>query len=575
MELSHYIMKFPAYWRGVFAPLSKDSAPIIGAHTWMLENREGAHTLHSMRTTGRHSNQVDWVGFVVALSEIEPVESGNCLVFFPRILLFPVNIQRNTLAFLSEHLTDVPVIYLDKLLQSLTNQKLTDEWIKLHLRKIQDYVCWRQCQYFNTGFCADDQKAKLTKASWITFTNICQQIRDHDNSCKKDAASKLQFDWLPEALTTNQRDCGHHGRFAAERVTTEKRKMVAEMSEDAQMEEVEGSPMKKRKAEEGRTTPDVIIIDSDSHSPMELGVIGQDERVDEDLLRSQTTNSKEAARLGGRETGVAAYRLHDNMDDVIDAVTRNTLTAIKKLLSDPSAAETLPPDLLRLLIDCPSHHLEAYCDYLMLDSIPAIGLNALAQELTWFKLELSHLNAVVLARRCFLKQIQALNQTAPRSLISAVVNHTKAFPKPMIEGTLIPALTEEGHCGGVPAQQCDLVAKVVKEALTNEERVHLIGKIFSVAGLQWSEDLTIFVQTVVGCKLELNAESLDAFIVALEHHGTSQKSCAKFAKLLLAVVNRFSKQISPTSHSVLQRFADANQTFLKKALITALKRVKG
>lgn len=45
----------------------------------------------------------------------------------------------------------------------------------------------------------------------------------------------------------------------------------------------------------------------------------------------------------------------------------------------------------------------------------------------------------------------------------------------MIEGTLIPALTEEGHCGGVPAQQCDLVAKVVKEALTNEERVHLIG----------------------------------------------------------------------------------------------------
>ena len=95
------------------------------------------------------------------------------------------------------------------------------------------------------------------------------------------------------------------------------------------------------------------------------------------------------------------------------------MTAIKKLLSDPSAAETLPPDLLRLLIDCPSHHLEAYCDYLMLDSIPAIGLNALAQELTWFKLELSHLNAVVLARRCFLKQVKPIGTLTmePLSLI--------------------------------------------------------------------------------------------------------------------------------------------------------------
>ena len=38
-------------------------------------------------------------------------------------------------------------------------------------------------------------------------------------------------------------------------------------------------------------------------------------------------------------------------------------------------------------------------------------------------------------------------------------------------------------------------------------------KIFSVAGLQWSEDLTIFVQTVVGCKVSVMVEMLNWFTV--------------------------------------------------------------
>ncbi len=154
---------------------------------------------------------------------------------------------------------------------------------------------------------------------------------------------------------------------------------------------------------------------------------------------------------------------------------QKTLKALKILLSDPSAAETLTFDRLKLLIYCPSDHLKAYCDVLELDSIPAVGLNALVQLLTGSSEKPSHLSAVVIARRCFLKKILALNQKAPRMLISAVVNLTKEFPKPMIEGALMPALTEEGHYGGVLVQQCDLVAKVVKEALTNEERVHLLG----------------------------------------------------------------------------------------------------
>ncbi|XP_022082769.1 Fanconi anemia group E protein-like isoform X2 [Acanthaster planci] len=551
MEVRDYIMKFPPRWRGVFAPLSKNHQPIAGADSWLLESREGTLACHSYNRSSSHSDPVDWKGFVDSLCEKEPTEVEGQLVFLPRILLFPVNIQRNTIAFLSQRSSEIPMPCLEKLLDSLRNCAIPDEWTKHHLRTMQDFVCRKQCQSAGpAGNCL----SRLTRSSRGIFESVCRQVGDTDRSREEGGGFMLQFDWPPEASSSNQIPCQHSRCFVAETESLDTLKRAFVHPESIALSSKEGESKTEWKISTAvhSDSPEIIEIeDSPPSSPMEV-----------EIVSVQNVPEKSSEKSPGAH-------------ETIDAVTMDKLTSLKAVLANYTSGKSISPESVKVLIECPMDQMEAACDILDLDSAPAAGLAALAQQLAGFSLELSHSSAAILARKCFGQQIQDLTQTAPRSLLTAVVSLAKAFPKPTIEGVLLPALAREGPLGTAGPHQCDLVVKVLKEALTNESQVYLLSKLLSVQTLHWSDEMTGLFQAALACKLELDNHTLETFVAALEHHGHWQRSCAKFAKLLLAVVNRFSKQISGASLAALQRLADANQTFLKKALLTAIKRVKG
>ncbi|XP_038052870.1 Fanconi anemia group E protein-like [Patiria miniata] len=581
MEFGDYIMKFPPYWRGVFAFLSKDHQPTVGADSWLVENREGALTCRTSRYCPR-GHHVDWSRFVEGLCEKEPTQVAGQLAFLPRILLLPVNVQRNTVAFLSHHLSEIPVPCLEKLLDSLRNCSVSDEWTKHHLRTLQDFICRNRCLNYGSGLSADDSQMKLTRGSRDAFENVCRQIRDKDGILDEGGGFTLQFDWLPEAVSSNRHTCQHSRCFSSEKLNSDEAEKVVPASQEESLKKDSAIP------NEGRSTsPEVIEIEeSPLPSPMEVEVAAAPnlpERRSEVSVVNEIASGDfggQSSQVKGEVVGGQRADVEDigrkqerSRNDVVDAVTMDKLASLKAALCNSSGP--VPSELARVIIGIPIDKMEAVCDILELDSTPAAGLAALAQELSGFSLELGHSSATILARRCFGQQIRDLTQTAPRTLIAAAIGFAKAFPKPLIEGAFLLALAGDGQVGGSTSHQCDLVVKVLKEALTNESRVYLLSKLLSIQTLQWSDDLTGLFQTALACKLELDNHTLEMFVTALEHHGSSRSSCAKFAKLLLAVINRFSKQISAAGLAALQRLADANQTFLKKALLGAIKRVKG
>ena len=83
--------------------------------------------------------------------------------------------------------------------------------------------------------------------------------------------------------------------------------------------------------------------------------------------------------------------------------------------------------------------MEAYCDVLELDSVSAAGLSTLTHQLVGFSLELSHLGAVILAKRCFNKQVRLCQVT--RYLTETVITQYN-FSVPITRKRLLKILTK-------------------------------------------------------------------------------------------------------------------------------------
>ena len=77
-------------------------------------------------------------------------------------------------------------------------------------------------------------------------------------------AHELQFDWLPEAFSSNQRTCQHRTYFASEMIAiADERKSSPETVQNNHMDETKTetleSPMKKRRMDVG-SPADIIVI---------------------------------------------------------------------------------------------------------------------------------------------------------------------------------------------------------------------------------------------------------------------------------------------------------------------------
>ena len=198
---------------------------------------------------------------------------------------------------------------------------------------------------------------------------------------------------------------------------------------------------------------------------------------------------------------------------------------------------------------------------------------SLCQQFVSLSSEPSFSNAVVFAVHCLLPKIQQLKQNASRVLFAAVNQFAKKHSRAFCDGVILTLVQQSN----LDTPQVDLINKVIKECLTEDTRVYLMQLIFSVKSdteglpFSWTESTVSVVQMLIDLKPEFNEDLFGNFVCVLEKESQHLTKSLKFSKMLLAVIKTYGQHVSMHQNTFVY-ILEVNETFLKKAGLTALKK---
>ncbi|XP_013396988.1 uncharacterized protein LOC106163841 [Lingula anatina] len=216
---------------------------------------------------------------------------------------------------------------------------------------------------------------------------------------------------------------------------------------------------------------------------------------------------------------------------------------------------------------CTAEQIQAVCNVLNFKSLEEVALVTACHHLTSLGTEVSYSNCVCFARSALMPKIISLNQNPSRHFIGAVVTFAKVFPKQVVEAAIIPVLTVQAG-----KYQAVLVSKVVKEAIPSEHQQLLLKQVIR-SQVECSEDVFTVLQTILECQPNFDDELLRDLSSYLAQYAVSLANSLKYGKLILALINKYGKQLNPDERVVVSQILKVHNTFLKKSAEASLKRL--
>lgn len=123
------------------------------------------------------------------------------------------------------------------------------------------------------------------------------------------------------------------------------------------------------------------------------------------------------------------------------------------------------------------------------------------------------------------------------------------------------------------------MSKIISDAFTLEVVKYVLEKILDTrfnsqgSSFKWSEDTVTVLQSIINLKFDIFDKPLfEKFAVTLEQQAPFMGKSLKFAKLLLAIIAKYGLHVKE-HHDLFARVLQNNDTFLKKAGISALRKV--
>lgn len=587
--LEAVVTSFPKPWRGVFAPLNSEHFAVKTGSFWLQEKSV------NVKQSDISPNFIDFIDHLV--SDF-PVVLNEKLFFRPKILLLPLNMQRNTLAFILFHSFSLPPQCLEKLVDCLNKYVAElNDWRLTYLKILESTIKesteakndglqdveqsnfkdpYRNC----SNLISEESRARFDylvekNKQCESFRNISclssaydTEVRDGkgnqskseqclllEGSIKKDSSSGDHFDMVD--LTDVLSQDGNENVDKAMQVSQNQGKNDAiNVSEDEVMKDLENRAKKVEFEQDMRSTseltvpppPDCLIIEDDADVPEQL-------TFDADIVMDRLIKEKAVDSLFADSLG-------------------QTLTSLKEFLHRLEAGENDNCDELKVFTSCSSHEMECICSQLNLVEVQESTTITLCRQFVSFPTDASFGNASVFAKYCLLPKIQGLQVAASRDVFSTISQFAKKYSRAFCDGVLL-RLIQQGNFGDT---QVVLVNKIVKECLGEETRVYLLQLVTSIkttaknSAFMWTEDTVSVVQTLVDLKPEMNNDLFDTFSRVLEQQSHKLSKSVKFSKTLLAVVKCYRYQVSLHVDCFMRIFY-CNETFLKKAGLSALHRI--
>lgn len=613
--LDALVRSFAKEWRGVFAALNSECFPVQAASIW-LQKRIATESLSDIPPS--------WEDFIDDLAKDFPVVVNDQLFFKPKLLLLPLNIQRNTLAFISYQGCSVAENSLHKLIHSL--RKFETEiagWRLTHLKILEsklrnveeiDIRDWRDgeesCQKENKCLCTNlitidsetrfedlINKTKIAESSrHIPWLNnfIKNEVKDTGVSVNKNASKEQVSPQKIESCAGDEVDmidltdiCDRniHVDVPSHKTLQKLHPEPSDLSDDGDIEIIQVFNSHKVKVE-----PETIDMkDLTVPPPPECLIIENEDVIEKNIEEDLSVSSEDIPEHSVTKTEIDREQYimmnTENVPELLiteeDVSAESKLpdalqlkvTALKNLMQNSETNEFNLHDELEVFSASSTEELRHIYAQLNLKSLEESFTISLCQQFVSLSSEPSFSNAVVFAVHCLLPKIQQLKQNASRVLFAAVNLFAKKHSRAFCDGVILTLVQQSN----LDIPQVDVINKVIKECLTEDTRVYLMQLIFSVKSdaeglpFSWTESTISVVQMLIDLKPEFNEDLFGSFVFVLEQQSQHLTKSLKFSKMLLAVIKTYRQHVSMHQNTFVY-ILEVNETFLKKAGLTALKK---
>uniref|UniRef100_A0A3Q0QYH0 FA complementation group E n=1 Tax=Amphilophus citrinellus TaxID=61819 RepID=A0A3Q0QYH0_AMPCI len=216
-------------------------------------------------------------------------------------------------------------------------------------------------------------------------------------------------------------------------------------------------------------------------------------------------------------------------------------------------------DVFKVLNSCDPNQVEVLCSMLNFAGLPDQTLPKLCSSVLVLSPDLSYSTAATLIKGLLLEKVLSLSEPASRCLVTAVTSLCSRYPRPVCHALVGPVLEEKN----IGPPQAELLSRLIESCLDSHYRLLVVQMTIKIA---WSEAVLSIIHSLLDSQPVLNEEVFTQFTEHLVDQAPHFKKSVKFAKMMLTVLTKYN------THS-LSSCLMLNETFLKKSLQAALKRI--
>ncbi|XP_029362594.1 Fanconi anemia group E protein [Echeneis naucrates] len=289
-------------------------------------------------------------------------------------------------------------------------------------------------------------------------------------------------------------------------------------------------------------------------------VDAEEQTVNEQM--SGTLERDDPAKTPAEEVQPAANTASDSLPEPIKVAA----LLLKELLECQTEWDQSSTDVFKVLNNCDPAQVDVLCNMLNLSDLPEQTLPKLCSSVLAISPDLSYTTAVTLIKSLLLKKVLSLSEPASRCLVTAVASLCGHYPRPVCHAVIEPVLMEKN----IGDPQAELLNRLIVGSLDSHYRQLLLQMTFKIT---WTEPVLSIIHSLLDSKPDLKEEVFAQFTEQLVSQGPQLNKSVKFAKMMLTVLTKYGSHVTAVHKSSLSSCLMLNETFLKKSLQAALKRI--
>ncbi|XP_054637505.1 Fanconi anemia group E protein [Dunckerocampus dactyliophorus] len=503
----------------------------------LLSGVSGAcRALDVFRRQQRTNRDLSWPNLLETLCRDEiicPGKDDQPLAVEALVCLFPALFKQNLLTFIYLIHSLIPKATVLRLLQCLSQDNSPSSWVTALTRQLER----------NLGSPGEEH----------LYTPVCHR-RLEELSQRLDGATAGWAECFSIEMEESQTapsllDLGARKKRKGNFDIQESDEEILQQSKRVKMDEDSGGHVR----EEEQAVSEEMVEELDMQAEAQ-----------ENTHHHLPDHLKVAEELEGEAPSEVPAQ--ENSHDFLPEHIKVSALQIKELLESQTEWDQSATDVFKILNNCDPKQVAVLCSMLSLSDLAEQTLPKFCSSILALSPDLSFSTATTLIKNLLLHKVLSLSEPASRSLVTVVMSLCSRYTRSMCHALIGPVLEEES----LGSAQAELLNKLIEGCLDSHYTLLVLQMTFKIS---WSEPMLSIIHTLLDSKPNMNEELFTQLTAQLVRQGPRFTKSVNFAKMLLAILTKYGSFVNATNRNDLSGCLMIHETFLKKSLQAALKRI--